>query len=78
MENPIRPIRLALIALLCLVGTAFAQNPVSIRLEIYVVSEVTTSDGTREERGLEEWEKRTEDDAEFESAWERFRGRSAD
>lgn len=50
MENPIRPIHLTLLALLCLVGTAFAQNPVSIRLEIYIVSEVTTSDGTREER----------------------------
>jgi xanthine/uracil permease len=32
-----------------------------------------TIPGTREERGLEEWEKRTEDDSEFESAWERFR-----
>lgn len=39
-----------MLAALCIAGAAFAQNPVSIRLEIYVVSEVTTADGTREER----------------------------
>ncbi|KYH25330.1 uracil transporter [Halalkalicoccus paucihalophilus] len=32
-----------------------------------------TIPGTRRERGLEEWDERTEDESEFRSAWERFR-----
>ena len=32
-----------------------------------------TIPGTRKERGLEEWDERTEDESEFQSAWERFR-----
>lgn len=36
-----------------------------------------TIPGTRRERGLEEWDERTEDESEFRSAWERFR-QSAD
>jgi xanthine/uracil permease len=32
-----------------------------------------TIPGTRTERGLEHWDERTEDESEFESAWERFR-----
>ncbi|MDL5360909.1 uracil-xanthine permease family protein [Halalkalicoccus sp. NIPERK01] len=32
-----------------------------------------TIPGTRRERGLEQWDERTEDDSEFHSAWERFR-----
>lgn len=40
----------AMLFLMLWAGTAFAQSPISIRLEIYVVSEVTASDGSREER----------------------------
>jgi uncharacterized repeat protein (TIGR01451 family) len=40
-----------LVLLVALVGFGFAQdNPVEVRLEIYVVSEVTTDDGNKEER----------------------------
>lgn len=51
MSSRLLPLRtLVLLALLLATSLAFAQNPISIRLEIYVVSEVTTQDGTREER----------------------------
>lgn len=36
-----------------------------------------TIPGTRKERGLEQWDERTEDESEFRTAWERFR-QSAD
>lgn len=44
----IRP--LIAVFLLGLAAAAYAQNPISIRLEIFVVSEVTTDDGEVEER----------------------------
>ena len=51
MRHSFRPL-----ALLVLVATflgaplALAQSPIAIRLEIFVVSEITTDDGDREER----------------------------
>lgn len=41
---------LALLAALIAAPLAMAQSPINIRLEIFVVSEVTTDDGDREER----------------------------
>ena len=37
-----------------------------------------TVPGTREERGLAQWERLTEDDAEFETVWERWLGTDDD
>lgn len=57
-----RPLRIAFAVLVCLaLGLAAAQNgtdPIAIDLEVYVVSQVTRDDGTREERFTEATEAR--------------------
>ena len=51
MRHSFRPLALlVLVAAFVAAPLALAQSPISIRLEIYVVSEVTTDDGDREER----------------------------
>ena len=56
MSNPRRAllaVTIALTAMAAAIGLAQNDNPIAIRLEIYVVSEVTQSDGTVEERFAE-------------------------
>ncbi len=56
------PLRIAAVLFACLtLGLAVAQNgtdPIAIDLEVYVVSQVTRDDGTREERFTEATEAR--------------------